>query len=74
MQEGSMGIYDPPTVSHDVVISGTATGTDQDSWGEARRIIERYRAVGGIWVAVERRTGAAIPPTRDEICVIFGGP
>jgi hypothetical protein len=67
-------IDDPPAASNYVVISGTATCTDQDSWGEARRIIEGYRAVDGVWVAVARRTGADIPQTPDEICVIFGGP
>ncbi len=40
----SVCIYDPPAASNYVVISGTATCTDQDLWGEARRIIERYRA------------------------------
>ena len=38
-----MCTYDPPVASHDVVISGTATCTDQDIWDEARRIIARYR-------------------------------
>jgi PPOX class probable F420-dependent enzyme len=37
-------IYDPPAASHDVVISGTATCTDQGIWDEARGIIARYRA------------------------------
>jgi len=40
----SVCIYDPPVASHYVVISGTATCTDQDIWDEARRIIARYRA------------------------------
>ena len=40
----SVCIYDPPMASNYVVISGTATCTDQDIWDEARRIIERYRA------------------------------
>ena len=40
----SVCIYDPPTASNYVVISGTATCHDQDIWDEARRIIERYRA------------------------------
>jgi PPOX class probable F420-dependent enzyme len=40
----SVCIYDPPAASNDVVISGTATCTDQDIWDEARCIIERYRA------------------------------
>jgi PPOX class probable F420-dependent enzyme len=39
----SVCIYDPPTASNYVVISGTATCHDQDIWDEARRIIERYR-------------------------------
>ena len=39
----SVCIYDPPVASHYVVISGTATCTDQDIWDEARRIIARYR-------------------------------
>jgi PPOX class probable F420-dependent enzyme len=39
----SVCIYDPPIASHYVVISGTATCTDQDIWDEARRIIARYR-------------------------------
>ena len=39
----SVCIYDPPMASNYVVISGTATCTDQDIWDEARRIIERYR-------------------------------
>jgi PPOX class probable F420-dependent enzyme len=40
----SVCIYDPPAASNYVVISGTATCSDQDIWDEARRIIERYRA------------------------------
>ena len=40
----SVCIYDPPAASNYVVISGTATCTDQDIWDEARRIIARYRA------------------------------
>jgi PPOX class probable F420-dependent enzyme len=40
----SVCIYDPPTASNDVVISGTATCNDQDIRNGARRIIERYRA------------------------------
>ena len=40
----SVCIYDPPTASNYVVISGTAICTDQDIWDEARRIIARYRA------------------------------
>ena len=40
----SVCIYDPPVASNYVVISGTATCTDQDIWDEARRIIARYRA------------------------------
>jgi PPOX class probable F420-dependent enzyme len=40
----SVCIYDPPVASNYVVISGTATCSDQDIWDEARRIIERYRA------------------------------
>jgi hypothetical protein len=39
-----LDIDEPPAASHDVVISGTVTCFDQDIWGEARRIIERYRA------------------------------
>ena len=39
----SVCIYDPPVASHYVVISGTATCTDQEIWDEARRIIARYR-------------------------------
>jgi PPOX class probable F420-dependent enzyme len=39
----SVCIYDPPTASNYVVISGTAMCTDQDIWDEARRIIARYR-------------------------------
>jgi PPOX class probable F420-dependent enzyme len=39
----SVCIYDPPVASNYVVISGTAVCNDQDIWGEARRIIERYR-------------------------------
>ena len=39
----SVCIYDPPVASNYVVISGTATCTDQDIWDEARRIIARYR-------------------------------
>jgi hypothetical protein len=48
MQWVSVCIDDPPAASpaasNDGVISGTATCTDQDLWGEARRIIECYRA------------------------------
>ena len=40
----SVCIYDPPTASNYVVISGTATCNDQDIWDEARRIIARYTA------------------------------
>jgi PPOX class probable F420-dependent enzyme len=40
----SVCIYDPPTASNYVVISGTATCNDQDIWDEARCIVERYRA------------------------------
>jgi PPOX class probable F420-dependent enzyme len=40
----SVCIYDPPAASNYVVISGTATWSDQGIWDEARRIIERYRA------------------------------
>jgi PPOX class probable F420-dependent enzyme len=40
----SVCIYDPPVASNYVVISGTATCSDQDIWDGARRIIERYRA------------------------------
>ena len=40
----SVCIYNPPVASHYVVISGTATCTDQGIWDEARRIIARYRA------------------------------
>ena len=40
----SVCIYNPPVASNYVVISGTATCSDQDIWDEARRIIERYRA------------------------------
>jgi PPOX class probable F420-dependent enzyme len=40
----SVCIYDPPVASNYVVISGTATCSDQDIWDEARRIIARYRA------------------------------
>jgi PPOX class probable F420-dependent enzyme len=40
----SVCIYDPPVASNYVVISGTATCSNQDIWDEARRIIERYRA------------------------------
>jgi hypothetical protein len=36
-------IGDPPVASNDVVISGTATCTEDDIWDEARRIIARYR-------------------------------
>jgi PPOX class probable F420-dependent enzyme len=44
----SVCIYDPPAASQYVVISGTATCTDQDIWDEARRIIARYRAPGEV--------------------------
>jgi PPOX class probable F420-dependent enzyme len=37
-------IYDPPVASNYVVISGTATCTDQDRWDEGRRLIARDRA------------------------------
>jgi PPOX class probable F420-dependent enzyme len=40
----SVCIYDPPVASNYVVISGTATCSDQDIWDGARRIIERYRS------------------------------
>ena len=39
-----LDIDEPPAVSHEVGISGTATCSDQDIWGEVRRIIEHYRA------------------------------
>ena len=42
-QHISVCIYDPPTASNYVVISGNATCNDQNIWDEARRIIERYR-------------------------------
>jgi PPOX class probable F420-dependent enzyme len=44
----SVCIYDPPVASNYVVISGTATCNDQDIWDEARRIIERYRALNEV--------------------------
>ena len=40
----SVCIYNPPVASNYVVISGTATCSNQDIWDEARHIIERYRA------------------------------
>jgi PPOX class probable F420-dependent enzyme len=44
----SVCIDDPPAASNDVVISGTTTWNDQDIWGEARRIIARYRVPGEV--------------------------
>ena len=49
-----LDIYDPPAASHGVVLSGTATCSDQDIWGEARRIIERYRAADEVDDSVAR--------------------
>ena len=50
----SVCIYDPPAASNYVVISGTATCTDQDIWDEARRIIARYRAADEVDAYVAR--------------------
>lgn len=50
----SVCIYDPPKAAHYVVISGTATCTQDDIWDEARRIIARYTAPDQVEAYVER--------------------
>src|SRR5947208_15945342 len=60
----SVCIYDPPAASNYVVISGTATCTDQDIWDEARRIIARYRAADEVDGYVARwKTEPRVPIT-----------
>jgi PPOX class probable F420-dependent enzyme len=66
----SVCIYDPPAASNYVVISGTATCSEQDIWDEARRIIERYRAADQVddyvarWIASGAKGYAPVPASR----------
>ena len=51
----SVCIYDPPAASNYVVITGTATCSEQeDIWPEVRRIVARYRASNQVDETVAR--------------------
>ena len=66
----SVCIYDPPAASNYVVISETATCTDQDIWDEARRIIARYRQRTrwtAMWHAGKRSRVLLITVTPEHI-------
>ena len=60
---------DPPAASHDVGISGTATGGDQGSWDEASRLLARHRAPDQVdddrpRRQAEPRVRTTVPPER----------